>query len=153
MKYQAHLHASPDYQDVGVDLTAVALAVLEYEGVAAGDLTIVLTDDNAIRELNLQYAGLDRSTDVLSFEDGGLDPETDRIYYGDVIVSVPTALQQAHTANHSLPEELTLLTVHGMLHLLGYDHAQALDKERMWKTQTAILRTLGLDIVLPEDAA
>jgi probable rRNA maturation factor len=153
MKYQAFLHTSPDFQDVGVDLTEVALAVLEHEGVAAGDLTIVLTDDNALRDLNLRYAGLDRSTDVLSFEDGNLDPETDRTYYGDVIISVPAALRQAKTANHSLQEELTLLTVHGMLHLLGYDHAQAPDKERMWTTQTAIFSALGLDIVLPEDAA
>lgn len=153
MKYQAFLHTSPDFQDVGVDLTEVALAVLEHEGVAAGDLTIVLTDDNALRDLNLRYAGLDRSTDVLSFEDGSLDPETDRTYYGDVIISVPAALRQAKTANHSLQEELTLLTVHGMLHLLGYDHAQAPDKERMWMTQTAIFSALGLDIVLPEDAA
>jgi probable rRNA maturation factor len=153
MKYQAFLHTSPDFQDVGVDLIEVALAVLEHEEVAAGDLTIVLTDDNALRDLNLRYAGLDRSTDVLSFEDGSLDPETDRTYYGDVIISVPAALRQAKTANHSLQEELTLLTVHGMLHLLGYDHAQAPDKERMWTTQTAIFSALGLDIVLPEDAA
>ncbi len=153
MKYKAYLHASQDYQDVGFDLTTVALAVLEHEGVAAGDLTIVLTDDNAIRELNLRYAELDRSTDVLSFEDSSLDPETDRIYYGDVVISVPAAVRQAKTANLSLQEELTLLTVHGALHLLGYDHAQAPDKERMWTTQTAILMVLGLDIVLPEDAA
>ena len=151
MKYKAYLHASQDYQEVGVDLPAVALAVLEHEGVLPGDLTIVLTDDDTIRDLNLRYAGLDQTTDVLSFEDGSLDPETARTYYGDVIISVPAALRQAKTANHSLQNELTLLTVHGLLHLLGYDHAQPPDKERMWATQTAILKMLGLDIALPEE--
>lgn len=153
MKYQAFLHASSDYQNVGVDLTTVASTVLEHVGVAAGDLTIVLTEDETIRELNMRYAGIDRPTDVLSFENGSLDPESKRIYYGDVVISVQTARRQAKTANHSLQEELSLLTVHGTLHLIGYDHAKIHDKERMWTAQSAILKALGLTIVLPKDNA
>ena len=108
------------------------------------ELTIVLTDDTRLRELNRDYLGMDAPTDVLSFPASETDPETGAHYLGDILVSVARARAQAEAAGHPLESELQLLVVHGVLHLLGYDHAQAEEKARMWKTQADILEGLGL---------
>jgi probable rRNA maturation factor len=108
------------------------------------ELTIVLTDDTRLRELNRDYLGMDAPTDVLSFPASETDPETGARYLGDILVSVARAQAQAEAAGHPLESELQLLVVHGVLHLLGYDHAQAEEKARMWKTQAEILEGLGL---------
>lgn len=108
------------------------------------ELTIVLTDDTRLRELNRDYLGIDAPTDVLSFPASETDPETGAHYLGDILVSVARARAQAEAAGHPLESELQLLVVHGVLHLLGYDHAQAEEKARMWKTQADILEGLGL---------
>lgn len=108
------------------------------------ELTIVLTDDTRLRELNRDYLGIDAPTDVLSFPASETDPETGAHYLGDILVSVARARAQAEAAGHPLESELQLLVVHGVLHLLGYDHAQAEEKARMWKTQAEILEGLGL---------
>lgn len=111
---------------------------------APGDLTVVLTDDAQLQQLNLQFLGVDASTDVLSFPSGDADPETGQSYLGDVIISVPRARQQAQAGQHRLESELQLLVVHGVLHLLGYDHAEAGPKARMWTAQARVLGSLGL---------
>ena len=118
---------------------------------ASGDLTIVLTDDAQLLELNRQYLGVDAPTDVLSFASGEADPETGGIYLGDVVISVPQAQVQAAAAGHKLEAEVQLLVVHGVLHLLGYDHAKAADKAEMWAAQGRALDNLGLtEIVITE---
>jgi probable rRNA maturation factor len=118
---------------------------------ARGDLTIVLGDDALVRELNRQYLGHDAATDVLSFPAEETDPETGARYLGDVILSVPQAALQARVAGHPVEAEVQLLLVHGILHLLGHDHANATDKARMWAVQSKALRRLGLqDIVIRE---
>lgn len=118
---------------------------------ASGDLTVVLSDDSHLQELNARYLGIDAPTDVLSFPSGQADPETGQAYLGDVIISVPQAQVQAHAAGHSLAAEVQLLVVHGVLHLLGLDHAQPADKAGMWAAQAEILTRLGLaEIALPE---
>jgi probable rRNA maturation factor len=108
------------------------------------ELTIVLTDDAQLRELNRDYLGIDAPTDVLSFPASETDPETGARYLGDILISVPRARDQAEAAGHPLESELQLLVVHGVLHLLGHDHAQAEEKARMWKAQAEILEGLGL---------
>ena len=108
------------------------------------ELTIVLTDDARLQELNRDYLGLDAPTDVLSFPASETDPETGARYIGDILISVPRAQAQADAAGHPLESELQLLVVHGVLHLLGHDHARAEDKARMWKAQAEILERLGL---------
>lgn len=105
-------------------------------------MSVVLMDDHEVRSLNRRFAGLDRSTDVLAFVDGQPDPDTGLIYFGDVVIAVPVAARQADAARHSLDDELTLLAVHGVLHLLGYDHARKPDKKRMWARQRHILDAL-----------
>lgn len=115
---------------------------LVYEQAGLADMTIVLTDDAQIHELNRQYLGIDSPTDVLSFPSGDIDPDSGNLYLGDVIISYPRALDQAQSAGHSLQSELRLLTVHGVLHLLGHDHAEDVDKTRMWASQDTILLRL-----------
>jgi probable rRNA maturation factor len=107
-------------------------------------LTLVLSDDEEIRALNRAYRGVDAPTDVLSFSANERDVERDVLYLGDVILSLPRAAEQAAQKGHSLKEELTLLAVHGVLHLLGHDHAEAEEKARMWRAQEEILDSLGV---------
>ncbi|NOH00812.1 MAG: rRNA maturation RNase YbeY [Chloroflexi bacterium] len=111
---------------------------------ANADLTIVLTDDRQLHELNLDYLGVDAPTDVLSFPASETDPETGTTYLGDVVLSVPRAMEQAQAAGHSVEAEAQLLVVHGTLHLLGYDHATEEEKAVMWAEQAKVLERLGL---------
>jgi probable rRNA maturation factor len=108
------------------------------------DLTIVLTDDARLHELNRDYLGVDAPTDVLSFPADQTDPETGSRYLGDILISVPRAGEQALGAGHPVAAEVQLLVVHGILHLLGHDHAAADEKARMWQAQAEILAQLGL---------
>jgi probable rRNA maturation factor len=124
-------------------LERAARAVLDHQAVD-GDLSIVLTDDAQLQELNREYLGIDAPTDVLSFPASETDPETARRYLGDILVSVPRAEEQARAAGHGLEAEVQLLAVHGTLHLLGYDHAEAEEKTRMWAVQAEVLERLGV---------
>ncbi len=127
-------------------LREVAQAVLRDEDVA-GQATLVITDDQGIQELNRNYLGRDVPTDVLAFsaqEQAGafvVAPEMGG-YLGDVIVSYPRAVSQAKEYGHPEDRELYLLIVHGILHLLGYDHADEQEKAVMWAKQEAVLRGL-----------
>lgn len=108
------------------------------------DLTVVLTDDEQMQELNREFRDIDAPTDVLSFPAVEADPETGRRYLGDVLISMQRAEEQAAAGGHALEAELQLLTVHGVLHLLGHDHAEDREKLRMWTAQAQILARLGL---------
>jgi probable rRNA maturation factor len=120
-----------------------ARAALDHQS-ADGDLTLVLTDDEQLHQLNRDYLGVDAPTDVLSFPASETDPETGRRYLGDILLSVSRAESQARAANHPLEDEARLLVVHGVLHLLGHDHAEAEEKSKMWKAQAEVLKSLGL---------
>ena len=124
-------------------LEQAARAALEHQS-ADGDLTLVLTNDEQLHHLNREYLGVDAPTDVLSFPASEMDPETGRCYLGDILISIPRAEAQARVANHPLVDEARLLVIHGVLHLLGYDHAEVKEKAEMWKTQGEILEKLGL---------
>jgi probable rRNA maturation factor len=116
------------------------------------DMTIVLTDDKQLRELNLEYLGVDSPTDVLSFPASESDPETGTTYLGDILISIPRAAQQAQAAGHPVEAEVQLLVVHGTLHLLGHDHAGAEEKARMWNAQAEVMSRLGLSYVKSQEA-
>ena len=127
--------------------TAVQITLMQ-EQIEAAALSILLTDDAEIQEMNRDYRGEDRPTDVLSFAAGDeLEP-----YLGDIAISVETAVSQAEHAGHDLVEELQLLAVHGTLHLLGYDHLHPAEKDEMWARQTAVLTQLNLSHVTPTEA-
>ena len=127
-------------------LRQVAEAALRYKG-SLGQVTVVITDDVGIQELNRDFLGIDAPTDVLSFgaqEAAGpfvVAPEAGN-YLGDVIISYPRAAAQAAEQGHSTGREIDLLVVHGLLHLLGYDHATEAEQTVMWARQDEILNSL-----------
>ena len=110
------------------------------------ELTIVLTDEAQLHALNQQFLGIDAPTDVLSFPGGDTDPDSQALYLGDVLISYPRALAQATSAGHPVEEELQLLVVHGVLHLLGHDHTTEDEQAAMWAIQTQALQSLGVSI-------
>lgn len=126
-------------------------AVLESEGFTHdAEVSVSLINNEEIRRLNSEYRGMDRSTDVLSFplgENGEYDsdPETGAYLLGDIVISLETALKQSQIYGHSLEREVGFLTVHSMLHLLGYDHEESSLAERMMREkEEAILSNLGI---------
>ena len=121
-------------------LRLAALATLEMEPVPVpAGLTILLTDDAHLHELNLTYRQEDKPTDVLSFHFAGPAGLEMDGYLGDIAISVETAHRQAQAAGHALLDELRILTVHGVLHLLGYDHDKPAAQAAMWAVQDKIL--------------
>jgi probable rRNA maturation factor len=149
------LISDPFLEQVAPDfLEETALAVLDRHALEAEhDLTIAVDDDTRLQALNKEYLDLDAPTDVLSFPSGGdeIDPESGHPYLGDIILSYPRALEQSQAAGHSVQDEMQLLVVHGVLHLLGYDHAEPEEKKEMWQVQAEILAVMGVKINrLPE---
>ncbi|QJD83642.1 rRNA maturation RNase YbeY [Cohnella herbarum] len=140
------------------------------EDVTSGIVTLTLTDDEGIRELNKQYRGLDKPTDVLSFS--LLEGEEPDIQYngeyeaseegeeewkdeekasnpfsellGDIVISVPRAEAQAEDYGHSFERELGFLFVHGFLHVIGYDHGDEEQEREMFSKQEEVLKEAGL---------
>ena len=105
-------------------------------------LSVVLVDDERMRELNHRFRNLDRPTDVLSFE---AEPQGDEVS-GEVILSVPTAERQAQEAGHGLEAELAWLVAHGVLHLAGMDDETEPDLEHMLHLQRNILKSMGIKL-------
>lgn len=113
------------------------------------EVSVTLTDDEHIHKLNLEYRGLDRPTDVLSFAFGdSQEPEVEagpeQEVLGDIIISLERAWGQAQEYGHSMERELSFLTVHGMLHLLGYDHMEEEERMEMEEEQRYIMSKLGI---------
>ena len=151
MMHKVSFRSDPRWQGQAPALKRAALQTLQHLSAANGVITVVLTDREAIRDLNRTFAGEDHATDVLSFSDGSIDLETGQQYFGDVIIAVDIAQQQAEQAGHPLKSELVLLTVHGVLHLLGYDHASEGEKQKMWSQQHEIIASLGINLPLSQD--
>lgn len=127
------------------------ILALEHQGSSSNaDLTIVFVDDHHMQELNREFRQENTTTDVLAFPAGYEDPDSHHTYLGDVIISIPQATIQAKQSHHSTNEEVHLLAIHGVLHLLGHDDLEADDKARMWLAQEQILKITGLNISLSE---
>ena len=140
----------------------VAEAVLEAEDCPyEAAVNLVVTDNAGIRELNRQFRGIDRETDVLSFpnmdfttpgvfeickgrEADYFDPETGMLQLGDIMISAEKAREQAESYGHSLRREFAFLVAHSMLHLCGYDHVEEEQAAAMEKKQEDILEKLGI---------
>jgi probable rRNA maturation factor len=122
-------------------LVALARRALEAEDArASGELSIVVTDDDTVRELNRRYRNTDAPTDVLSFAlAGGGFPEANPAPLGEIVISYETAARQAAEAGRAVEDELAHLLVHGVLHLLGYDHQSPADARRMRAREEALL--------------
>ena len=146
-----HLQIDEPYQPLISEtlFEQAAQAALAHQAAPNSDLTIVLTGDDTLHDLNLRFMGVDAPTDVLSFPSGDPDPETGDIYLGDILISYPRAETQAQQGGHPITAELQLLTVHGTLHLLGHDHGDEEEKSRMWTAQTEILKTIDCQLTPP----
>lgn len=140
-------------------LIAAARAVLAQDAQPDGALTIVITDDDEVRRLNVAYRGIDAPTDILSFaadlpddlpEGVGIDDEEgeedDSDYLGDLVIAYPYASAQAVAQGHDLTDSLCLLVAHGTLHLLGYDHDTPDRRAQMWSAQARALQALGVPL-------
>jgi len=125
-------------------LRALVKSALAGEGRGVGDVALVLADDALLRDLNRRYRGLDRATDVLSFDFGAGRP--DRID-GDVVVSLDRMREQARRFRVSVGRELARLVVHGVLHLAGHDHHRPAERRRMRRREAAVLRDQRATIV------
>ncbi|SRR5690554_2742623 len=148
VEIQVDVDAPDNIEEV---LMNAALRTLENQEVdSRAGLSVLLTDDVTVRRLNRDFRDEDEVTDVLSFPTGEAIPGSGD-YLGDIAISVAQAQAQATASGHSLEDELTLLTIHGVLHLLGHDHAEAAEKERMWAAQQSLLDELGLSIVPPQE--
>ena len=129
-------------------LIARAVRVLEDQEQAAGEVSLVLVSDRRIRQLNRDFADIDAPTDVLSFSalEGGMELEEEDLELGDIVVSVETAERQVghkdrsgHPRTRTLTEELTLLFVHGALHLLGHDHSESEETREMLEREQRVM--------------
>ena len=123
------------------------LQLEHFEGPA--EISVTFTDNAGIKELNRQYRDKDIETDVLSFPMGengeyDTDMETGAKILGDVVISVEKARDQAELYGHSFQREVGYLTAHSVLHLLGYDHAEKLEKVHMREKEELVMEQLGL---------
>lgn len=116
----------------------------------SAEISVTIVDDESIHELNLKHRGIDRPTDVLSSPLGvdgvyDINNDTGARMLGDIVISIEHAYKQAELYGHSLDREIAFLTVHSMLHLLGYDHEPGgLELVRMREKEEAVLTQLGL---------
>lgn len=125
-------------------IKSLAQRLLQSENCAEkAEVSVLLTDDENISLLNEEYRGVEGPTDVLSFSqhEGEEDfpPSAQENLLGDVVISVETAQRQAAEQGHTLDEEIDVLLVHGVLHLLGYDHAEPDEAKEMFARQEAVL--------------
>lgn len=128
-------------------LDEVITYTLEVEKASGAELNVIIVDDEYIHKINKEYRGVDRATDVISFAlEDVPDICLDHRVLGDIYISIDKARAQASEYGHSLKRELCFLTVHGVLHLLGYDHMKSKEDEKiMFDKQDMILNTLGIE--------
>jgi len=139
-----HHQINEEYQTwISVEhLRSYAEKTLLYLDAVECDLTVVISNNADIRELNRTYRHIDAPTDVLSFVYDMRDPETNARYLGDIIISAEKLKEQAEEAGHSIDRELCILVVHGVLHLNGYDHEVEEDEPVMLPLQDKIIETI-----------
>ena len=159
--FETEVDCPADTQEL---LTKTIVAALDAEGVEIPcELNVLLTDDAGIHQINLEMREVDRPTDVLSFpmfdlrpgehpEKGEEDPETGLVPLGDMCISLERAAAQAGEFGHSVERELSYLTVHSVLHLLGYDHMDEGPMKRQMRVhEEFILDKLGITREMEEE--
>ena len=144
MDYQ--INNEYNYQEDYSYLDGVIKRTLEKEEALNSIFSIIFIDNEQIRKINATYRGIDRETDVISFafEDVKDDFSLTKRVLGDIYISIPKMQEQAKSYGHSEKRELAFLTVHGLLHLLGYDHQTPEEEEKMFGLQKEILDEEGI---------
>ena len=126
----------------------VLKSAVKKENLVNTTFNLIIVDNEYIHELNKNYRHIDRETDVITFaleDDDSLVMPTDERILGDIYISIDKAISQAEEYGHSLKRELSFLTVHGFLHLLGYDHMEKEDEIKMFSLQNEILKEYGVN--------
>ena len=159
IEYEATKLLSFDYNTL---INKVINECLDYEECPyEAEISILLTDDDEIKEINKQFREIDKPTDVLSFpsieymmagdfsnleEDTSeyFNPETGELILGDIVISVDRAIMQAEEYGHSIAREIAFLTAHSMLHLMGYDHMHDDERKVMENKQEEVLNRLEI---------
>jgi len=156
MRHYIHFTNEQDIENVTAELRclvkAAVYAALAYEDFRrSAEISVTFTDNEGIREINREHREIDAPTDVLSFpilgddEDGDVNPGTGAVILGDIVLSLERAREQAAEFGHSFTREVAFLTVHSVLHLLGYDHVNSEEEDKeMRARQHAILDYMGI---------
>ena len=133
------------YKNYGY-LKKVLNGALKHENVNNAVFSVIFVDNDTIHEINKEYRGIDRVTDVISFafEDSGKLVYNNVRLLGEIYICIPRMIEQANEYGHSEKRELSFLAVHGLLHLLGYDHMTKEDEEIMFPLQEKILDNYGV---------
>lgn len=125
-----------------MDVLTAVCQVLQIDPTTV-EVNYAFVNKKTIRQLNQKFRQVDRVTDVLSFPDGDINPETNKRFMGDVLICKPVARVQARALGHSTQREITFLQVHGTLHLFGYDHIDPADEAKMLGRQREIMALLS----------
>ncbi len=156
MRHYIHFTNEQEIENVTAELRclvkAAVYAALAYEDFRrSAEISVTFTDNEGIREINREHREIDAPTDVLSFpilgddEDGDTNPGTGAVILGDIVLSLERAREQAAEFGHSFTREVAFLTVHSVLHLLGYDHVNSEeDDKEMRARKHAILDYMGI---------
>lgn len=144
---QGRLSPPDEFEGLIEACTRAALEEEEIEDDA--EVSVTLVDNERIRELNSEHRGIDRETDVLSFPLGDengfeIDPDTNAILLGDIVISLEKAKSQAEEYGHSFRRECAFLVTHSLFHLLGYDHMTPEEEAEMFSKQERVLEKLGI---------
>ena len=144
---QDKLQPPEDFERLIEQCTAAALEEEEISDDA--EVSVTLVDNTRIREMNAEFRDIDKETDVLSFPMGDdeifeVDPDTDAILLGDIVLSLEKAKAQAEEYGHSFRREVAFLVTHSLFHLLGYDHMTAEEEAEMFAKQERVLERLGI---------
>ena len=144
---QDKLDPPEDFEKLVEDCARAALEEEDIEDDA--EVSVTLVDNIRIKEMNAEFREIDRETDVLSFPLGDengfeVDPDTDAILLGDIVISLEKANAQAEEYGHSFKREVAFLITHSLFHLLGYDHMTEDEEKEMFAKQEKVLQQLGI---------
>lgn len=128
------------------EINKVLECAIKIENVKNVEFNVIIVDNERIHQINKEYRGIDRPTDVISFalEDNTDFPDLDCRILGDIYISLDKVYEQSKLYGHSFLRELAFLSVHGFLHLLGYDHMNLEDEKKMFSRQELILNEVGI---------
>ena len=148
--YVKQVNSDPVFSAGFTDRLSEAIdRILDEKNLSGGEVGVVIADDSMLQRLNRDYRDQDVSTDVLSFSyiepPGSGTPDETEFAVGDIYISLDRAREQANRAGHSLEREIFLLTVHGLLHILGFDHGEDSDARLMEEQEKLIMEKYDLD--------
>ena len=149
MTYNIVVHNDANHPlDISRLTEAIKVSFQDQDVDPDAEIGIVLTTDKVVREMNYRYRGIDQVTDVLSFPADRLpvDISDEPAYLGDIVIAYDYTFEQAKRKGHAITDSFVLLVVHGVLHLLGYDHDSSTNRAEMWSAQERLLRLLSVPV-------